>query len=255
MDTTGNYGWWLPVQASSYAQTIDTGINVIQFAMLLMFVLWGIFFTWCLFRFRARTARRAVYKEPAHWKSWIPDGLVLAFEILLIALYGIPVWSRIMQTLPNEKDANVVRVVAEQFAWNVHYPGPDGQFGNTELSLISKSNRLGLDRTDPKGKDDIVLWNQMFLPLGKPTILHLTSKDVIHSFFVPAFRMKQDMVPGLVIQRWVEPTRVGKYEIGCAQLCGLGHYKMRGDVFVQTQEEFDRWLVEKSREQREEREE
>lgn len=252
MNTDGNYGWGLPVQASTYAQSVDFGINLLQSAMILIFVFWGIFFTWCLIRFRARQTPKVVYGESAHWKSWIPDILVLTFEILLVALYGIPVWARIMQTLPEEKDANVVRVVAEQFAWNFHYPGPDGEFGRTDLSLLSNTNTVGLDRTDPNAVDDVVIWNQMFLPLDKPTILHLTSKDVIHSLFVPEFRMKQDVVPGMVIQRWVTPTKVGKYEIGCSQLCGLGHYRMRGDVFVQTEEDFTQWLIEKSKEQSEE---
>jgi cytochrome c oxidase subunit 2 len=252
MNTDGNYGWGLPVQASTYAQSIDFGINLIQAGMIIIFVIWGIFFTWCLFRFRSRSTPKAKYEESSNWKSMVPDFAIAGLEVLLIIFYGIPVWSRIMQTLPDEGEANVVRVVAEQFAWNVHYPGPDGEFGRTDLSLVSKSNTVGLDRSAPYGKDDVVLWNQLYLPMGKPSILHLSSKDVIHSFFVPSFRMKQDAVPGMVVQRWVEPTRIGKYEIGCAQLCGLGHYRMRGDVFVQPEDEFDRWLAEKSKEQSEE---
>ena len=132
--------------------------------------------------------------------------------------------------------------VAEQFGWNIQYPGPDGQFGRKSFEFIDSSNVLGLDPEDPAGKDDVVTLNQLYIPTGKPTLVYLSSKDVIHSFFIPEFRIKQDATPGMKVSMWFEPNRVGKYEIGCAQLCGIGHATMRGDVEVQTPEDFDAWL-------------
>jgi cytochrome c oxidase subunit 2 len=146
-------------------------------------------------------------------------------------------------TVPKAEESNVVEIVAEQFAWNVQYAGQDGQFGRRDPKFIDSGNVLGLDPEDPAGKDDIITINEVHVPLGKPTLLYLTSKDVIHSFFVPAFRVKTDAMPGMRIPLWFEPTRAGKYEIACSQLCGIGHSKMRGDVVVDTPEEFEAWLA------------
>jgi cytochrome c oxidase subunit 2 len=156
----------------------------------------------------------------------------------------------------------VVQVTGEQFAWNIHYPGPDGRFGRTDIKLLDlQSNPLGLDRSDPAGLDDITTVNQMYLPVNRPVIVRLRSKEVIHSFGVPEFRVKQDAVPGLTIPIWFVPTvtteemraRTGnpqfQYEIACAQLCGLGHARMRGFVTVQTAEEFQQWVQTTSQEQ------
>ena len=138
--------------------------------------------------------------------------------------------------MPPESEALVVQVTGEQFAWNVHYAGPDGVFGRTDIKLLDlQSNPLGLDRSDPAAKDDVTTLNQLYLPVNKPIIVRLRSKDVIHSFGVPEFRVKQDAIPGLTIPIWFVPTvttaemrtRTGnaefQYQIACAQLCGLGH--------------------------------
>ena len=136
-----------------------------------------------------------------------------------------------------------VRVVAEQFAWNIQYPGPDRTFGRTSAALISASNPLGIDRTDPAARDDVGLLNTLMLPLGRPVVVHLTARDVIHSFTLNEMRVKQDATPGLVVRTWFTPTVAGKWEIACSQLCGLGHYRMRGDYTVMPEEEWNRWLA------------
>jgi cytochrome c oxidase subunit 2 len=164
--------------------------------------------------------------------------------------------------MPSESEALVVQVTGEQFAWNVHYPGPDRVFGRTAVELLDlQSNPLGLDRTDPAAMDDITTVNQLYLPVNQPVIVRLRSKDVIHSFGVPEFRVKQDAVPGFTIPIWFIPTvttaemrtRTGNpefdYEIACAQLCGLGHARMRGIATVQGAEEFQKWLEDTSAEQ------
>ena len=147
-----------------------------------------------------------------------------------------------MSGLPPEHEAVVVRVVAEQFAWNIHYPGPDGVFGTTRPELVSPSNPIGLDRGSPHAADDVVTVNQLHLPVDRPVIVQLTTKDVIHSFSVPNFRVKQDAIPGLMVPVWFVPDRPGRYDLVCSQLCGLGHYRMRGTVTVETQEAFDAWI-------------
>lgn len=136
-----------------------------------------------------------------------------------------------------------MRVVAEQFAWNVHYPGADGRFGRTDIALLGPANPLGLDRTDPAAKDDIATINQLHLPVNRPVIVYLSSKDMVHSFTLPQMRVKQDATPGIAQPVWFTPTETGQWEIVCSQLCGLGHYRMRGFYTIQTQADFDAWLA------------
>lgn len=263
----GTYGWSLPLAASSYAGEIDFGIWLIHAAMLGIFVLWGAFFVYLLVKYRARpgvTAQREdhddtparisvpdslskfpfaqrLYRNKGELKSLIPDLIIMAFEVALIVFYAIPVWSKIKMEVPKVENPVRVEIVAEQFGWNVHYAGPDGKLGPRKIDLVHFSNPIGLDVKDPRSADDVVMGNEMRLPVDRTAIIDLLSKDVIHSFFVPEFRIKQDMMPGMNIPMWVTPTKTGKFEIACAQLCGFAHSLMRGDMYVQTQEEFDAW--------------
>ena len=145
---------------------------------------------------------------------------------------------------PDDSKAVHVRIVAEQFAWNVHYPGKDGIFGKTDPKLMSASNPIGLDPSDPNGADDIATINQLHIPVNMPVLAQLTSKDVIHSFTLPVMRVKQDVIPGQSIPVWFEAKETGDFEIACAQLCGLGHYRMRGFFTVDSKEKFSAWLDE-----------
>lgn len=236
------FNWGLPASASLEAPVIDFGIGVIHWAMVIMFIVWGSFMTWALIKFRARPGHRADPRDPSHATALIPDVLVVIFEVALIIGYGIPRWNEYRRHKPAEESATVIRIVAEQFAWNAHYAGPDGKFGRTAATLVTMNNPIGLDHTDPAAADDITSINEVAAPLGKTVLLYLHSKDVIHSFFVPAFRMKADTVPGLRVPLWFNPTAVGDYEIGCAQLCGIAHYAMRGDFKVLEPRAFDAWL-------------
>ena len=263
-----NYGWGLPVAASTYAGKIDFGIWLIHVAMVGIFVLWGIFFGYLLIKYRKRPGVAAeredhgetpaklsvpdsfskfpfaqlLYQNSGELKSLLPDFAVMAFEIALIVFYALPVWSSIKMKMPSEKDAVVVRVVGEQFGWDVQYPGHDGTFARSKPELVHFNNPLGIDKTDPDADDDVVVANELHLPVNRPALIKLSSKDVIHDFFIPEFRIKQDAVPGLEIPVWIEPNRIGHYELACAQLCGFGHSLMRGDVYVESQEDFDKWL-------------
>jgi cytochrome c oxidase subunit 2 len=240
-----NYSYGLPVAASTYAARVDTALYILHVGMVAIFILWTLFFAYCLIRYRRGKNPQAdpnVHK----WTiaSFLPDAAILTFELWLIFVFGLPIWSQIKEEFPPESKANVVELVAEQFAWNFHYAGPDGVFGKRDPKQISPDNLIGLDASDPAGKDDILTLNELHVPLGKPTLLYMTSKDVIHSFFVPEFRVKQDVVPGMRVPLWFEPNKTGQYEIGCAQLCGLGHYRMKGVVTVYSPEEFEAKLKE-----------
>ena len=239
----GNYGWGLPVQASDFAAPIDSGIWIIHWAMAVIFVLWSIFFVYLLVRYRQRDGHKAEREHMGLAASMAPDIIVLAFEILLVIVYAVPSWSRMKQQVPDEKGATAIEVVAEQFNWNIRYPGADGKFGRTAPEFMDFTNPLGIDPADKAGSDDVVSVNDLRLPLNERVLIRLMSKDVIHSFFIPEFRVKQDAVPGLRVPVWFTPTRAGDYEITCAQLCGVGHAIMRADVKVLDRAGFDAWLA------------
>jgi cytochrome c oxidase subunit 2 len=230
--------------------------------MLILFVGWGGFFTYCLVRYRRSRQPVANYTGVRSHASSYAEIAVAIVEAILLVGFSIPLWAARVDHMPSESEALVVEVTGEQFAWNIHYPGPDGKFGRTDLKFLDvQSNSLGLDRDDPAAKDDVTTMNQLYLPLNRPIIVKLRSKDVIHSFGVPEFRVKQDAVPGLTIPVWFIPnvttaemrTRTGnaefQYEIACAQLCGLGHAKMRGFVTVLPPDEFQKWMDERVQEQ------
>ncbi len=236
---------WLgmPVAGAAHAGEVDELMALVHWLMLVLFVGWSIFFVYVLVRFRRKAQPVASYDGlRGRWSTWLEGGVLVA-EIVLLAFFSIPVWSARVDAFPPEREATVVRVVAEQFAWNVHYPGPDGRFGRTELALLGPANPLGLDRNDPAGRDDITTLNQLFLPVNRPTIIYLSSKDVVHSFALPQMRVKQDAIPGIVQPVWFTPTETGQWEIICSQLCGLVHYRMVGSYTVQPQRQFDAWVA------------
>jgi cytochrome c oxidase subunit 2 len=255
---------WLgmPPLAATHGAQIDNMIGWIHVFMLVLFVGWGSFFIFTLIRFRQKRNPVADYTGvKSHNATYLEIGVAVVEAVLLFG-FAIPLWAARIGDIPPENESLIVQVTGEQFAWNFHYAGADRQFGRTDIKLLDlQSNPLGLDRSDPAAMDDVTTVNQMYLPVNRPIILRLRSKDVIHSFGVPEFRVKQDAVPGLTIPIWFIPdvttadmrTRLGnpefQYEIACAQLCGLGHYRMRGFVTVQTAEEFQTWLDTTSAEQ------
>jgi cytochrome c oxidase subunit 2 len=237
----------LPVQASTHAAEIDQMISLVHWLMLVLFVGWGIYFVYALFRFSKRGNPRASYEGA---KGKLSKGLevgIVVVEIVLLVFYAIPAWARRVAQFPTENEAVVVRVVAEQFAWNVHYPGRDGKFGRTDINRISADNPLGLVRSDPDAKDDITTINQLNLPVDRPILVHLSSKDVIHSFGLFEMRVKQDAIPGMSIPVWFIPNRAGEYEIACSQLCGLGHFRMRGFMTIQTAADYQNWMADQEK--------
>src|SRR3954467_9530150 len=240
----------LPVGAAGHAGEIDEMLVLVHWLMAILFVGWGAFFLYVLFRFRRAANPKASYTGA---KGKISKGLEVAVavvEVILLVFYAIPAWAKRVKAFPAENEAVVVRVVGEQFAWNVHYPGPDGKFGRTDVKLVSADNPIGLDRTDANAKDDITTINQLNLPVARPVLRHVMSKDVIHSFGLYEMRVKQDAIPGMSIPVWFIPNRVGEYEITCSQLCGLGHFRMRGFVTIQSAADYQKWYDDQEKELR-----
>jgi cytochrome c oxidase subunit 2 len=237
-----DYGYGLPVDISTYGFQIDRLINILHVFMIVLFIGWFIFFVYLLIRFRARPGQKAQH-HVTHFKlpTYLEVGVALT-EVVLLVVFSIPFWYHLKKDFPPKDKSLEIRVVAEQFAWNIHYPGKDGVFGKTDAKLMNSSNPVGLDPNDPAGKDDITTINQLHVPVGKPVIAHLTSKDVIHCFALTVMRVKQDVIPGQSIPVWFEAKKAGNFEISCAQLCGLGHYRMRGYFIVDEPAVFNAWM-------------
>src|SRR3954453_15007133 len=237
-----------PVEASTHAAEVDQMTIYVHWLMLVLFVGWGLFFIFWLFRFRKSANPQASYAGAKGKISKGTEVAVAVIEVILLVFYAIPAWAKRVKAFPSENEAVVVKVVGEQFAWNVQYPGPDGKFGRTDVKLVAADNPLGLDRTDPAAKDDVTTINQLNLPVDRPVLVHLSSKDVIHSFGLYEMRVKQDAIPGMSIPVWFIPNRAGEYEITCSHLCGLGHFRMRGFLNIQSQADFQKWFDDQEKE-------
>ncbi|CAF0689633.1 cytochrome c oxidase subunit II [Candidatus Methylacidithermus pantelleriae] len=234
----------LPPGASEHAGEIDFFLEVVHWFMLILFVFWLSLFLYCLFRFRAKAHPLPSYQGlTSGWPKWV-EAMVVGVDALLLVAFAFPLWANRAGSgsFPRASEAVRVRAVAQQFSWLFHYPGPDGKFGRTSPFLIDATNPVGLDKTDPDGADDVVSFNELHLPVGKPVILEITAKDVIHNFDVIEMRIQQDAIPGTTIPIWFKPVREGNYEIACGQLCGAGHTFMRATLKVESETSFDNWM-------------
>ncbi len=239
-------GKYLPTNAAAHGGFLDHMTNLVHWVMLILLVGWGAYFIYVLFRFRSgRNPQADPTGVKGHFATYTEVGVAVVEAVLLVA-FAVPAWAAWVAPQSDGADVVRVRVVAEQFAWNIHYPGPDGEFGVGDINLISVSNPLGLDPGDPAGKDDVTTINQLRLPVDKPVTVLLSSKDVIHSFGLPVMRVKQDAVPGMEVAVHFTPIKTNgdeRWEIACAQLCGLGHYRMRGFLTILPQGEYDEWMA------------
>jgi len=231
----------MPDNASEHGYTIDHMLEFCHWFMLALAVGWSIFFVYTLWRFRAGRSPKADYYGVRTKASTHIEFMVVLIDVLLLIGFAVPLWAKRVNHFPLG-DAITVKVVAQQFAWNFHYPGPDGVFGRQDPNLISSSNQLGLDPTDPHSQDDIVSLNEMHVPVNHNVILEITSKDVIHSVAIESMRIGQDAIPGSDIPIWFKPVKIGTYEIICAQLCGSGHSAMRGVLVVDSEADYKSWL-------------
>jgi len=250
---------YMPLQASTHAAEIDQMTILVHWLMLVLFVGWGAYFLFVLVKFRKGANPTASYTGAKGKISKGTEVAVAIVEVILLVFYAIPAWAKRVRPFPGGSEAVIVRVVGTQFAWNIQYPGADGKFGRTAGNLVTSDNPIGLDRRDPDAKDDLLEINQLTLPVNRPVLVHLSSMDVIHSFGLYEMRIKQDAVPGLDIPVWFVPNvtteemrqKLGKpdfeYEIACSQLCGLGHFRMRGFVNVKTDAEYRSWQADEAK--------
>ena len=230
--------WWLPPLASAEGEGVDFSLNVLLAVTGVVFVVVQLLLVIFALRFADRGEGRARFwhDNPRLEAGWT---VVTALVLTTLTVWDGILWVRMHSPAP--ADALVVEVWAEQFGWRYRYPGPDGRFGRTDPRLIAAGNPLGLDPTDPAAQDDIVT-QELHLVEGRPARVRLHAKDVIHSFFLPELRFKQDAVPGRVIERHFTPTRAGRYTVACAELCGVGHFVMSSALVVEPQQAFDAWL-------------
>ena len=238
--------WWLPVGASASAAAIDHQFVVTFILMGIVFVAAQISLGYLVWKFRDRGAAssKVIYSH-GNLKLELIWTVLTAVLFVGLNLMSSSIWAS-ERFRPAVSNAVRVEVTGMQFAWYFRYPGPDGKFGGTKPELIDASaggeGALGLDAKDPASKDDVVT-GTMVIPVNREIEVILRAQDVIHSFFIPSLRFKQDAVPGLAIHMHFTATQTGDYEIACAELCGLGHYKMHGIVKVVSPEEFDKWMA------------
>jgi cytochrome c oxidase subunit II len=237
--------WWLPRNVNMFGHDVDFLFYIILFLTGVAFI--GVFFAMILFliKYRYRPGVPAIHTHGNNalevvWTT-IP-----AFIFLALAIYGNEQWSKMRRQTPPANSLPVA-VVGEQFGWNVRYPGPDGKLGKMVAAKISKENPFGIDLADPAGLDDFTTYNELVFPVGRPVRLYLGSKDVIHAFYVPEFRLYQDMVPGRVYDFvWLKAEATGNFQLACNQLCGQGHYKMFGKLSVVPELDYETWAKSKT---------
>lgn len=231
--------WWLTPLASNWG-SIDAALNVTMWVCGLVFIALNVFLALSLFRYRHRDGHKAHY-DPESVTLERRLTIWTAIGIAALLAPGLIAWKKFV-TVP--KDALIVEAVGQQWQWTFRFPGKDGVLGTASPRLITADNPFGLNRDDPFGRDDILVdGSEVHLPLGRPIKVVLRSKDVLHDYFVPQIRARMDMVPGTVTYFWFTPTRTGRFEILCAELCGIGHYQMRGSMVIDKEPAFRAWLA------------
>jgi cytochrome c oxidase subunit 2 len=237
----------MPPDASGQGAGVDQLIFYVHILMGLLFVGWIGYFFYVVMRFHKSNNPKADYVGVKSHASTYLEGIVAAFEAVLLIGFAIPVWSGAVDKFPSEKDSTVIKVIAQQFTWNGWYPGPHGKFCTNDEKFITGDNPFGLDKKDPSFKENFFVNKDLVVPVDKPVIAFISSMDVIHCFACKPMRVTQDAIPGMVFPAHFTPKKLGIYWINCAQLCGMGHYTMRGSIKVVTQPEYDKWVAEKSK--------
>ncbi len=232
---------WYLTELASHWSTVDFTIDVTFWVTGIVFVLVNLFMAYAIIRYRYNAKKRSEYKpEDKKLEGWLVGITSLGVAAMLAP--GLFVWADFVD-VPEE--AHVVEAVGQQWHWSFRFPGEDGKFGAIESRYVSDENPFGMDPDDPHGQDDKLIANPtVHVPVDKPVRFNLRSKDVLHNLTVAQFRVKMDLVPGLVSHMWLTPTRVGEFEILCEELCGVAHFAMRGMVVVDEQADFDAWLAE-----------
>jgi cytochrome c oxidase subunit 2 len=232
--------WWFTPLASNWG-TIDDTLIITFVITGIVFCIIVLFMAYAVYRYRHRDGTRAAYEpESRKLELWLTGLTSVGIAAMLAP--GLVVWDDFVRPPP---DAYEVEVLGQQWSWAFRFPGEDGVLGAADSRRIDVENPFGIDPEDPRGQDDVLVeGGELRLPVGRPVKMLLRSVDVLHDFYVPQFRAKMDLVPGMVTYFWFTPTRTGDFEILCAELCGLGHSAMRGIVVVVEEEEHGPWLSE-----------
>lgn len=245
----------LSENGAQHGLMLDHMLGVVHGFMAVLFVGWTAFFLYVLFRFhRKRNPKADYHGNTSHFSTHAEIAVVIVEAILLLGL-AFPLWGKQVRKFPTpEENPLVVRVVGEQFSWTVHYPGADGEFGDRSPDLVSASNPLGIDWNAANAKDDVWTKNDLHVQVGRPVVIYVTSKDVIHNFSIYTMRIAQDAIPGSEIPMWFTPIKTspedpGYWEVICAQLCGANHYAMRAFLYSHTQPDFEKWYAEADKNQ------
>lgn len=237
----------LPQRASEGAKLVDDLMVYLHWLMLILFVGWSLYFLYVLWRFSVRRNTKADHEGSTSKIPKYTEIAVVVAEAFLLIGVAIPIWAKTVDNFPKPENSTVIQVMAQQYAWNARYPGADGKFGRQDMKLITDQNVFGVDPADANGTDDIQVFNEIHVPINKPVLIYLSSKDVIHSMKLVAMRVTQDAIPGLRIPFTFTPNKEGKFQIVCAQLCGPAHAAMAGGfVIVDSPENYDKWLKSKS---------
>jgi len=231
--------WWFTPIASNWSMMDDT-VKLTFIVTGIVFVAVNLFMAYAIVKFRHRKDQKALYKPEDNKLEWILT-IATTLGVALLLTPGLFVWAKFV-TVPSE--ATEVEVVGQQWNWSYRLPGKDGALGHSDAALITPANPFGVDPNDPKGQDDVLISSpELHLPVGKPVKILLRSRDVSHQFAVPQFRVKMDMVPGMVTYFWFTPTRTGAFNVLCEQLCGVAHFAMRGRVVVDDEPTYQAWLA------------
>ncbi len=230
--------WYLTPIASNWT-AIDDTISLTFWVTGCVFIAVNLFLAYVIIRYRARQGGKAAY-EPENKRLEIILTAVTTLGVAAMLAPGLMVWDEVINV---PEDAHVVEAIGQQWQWTFRLPGDDGQLGTVDARLITPANPFGINPADPNGQDDVLVdSNELHLPIDQPVKVLLRSKDVLHNFAVPQFRVKMDLVPGTTTYLWFTPTREGSFEILCEELCGLAHFTMRGRVLVDSEADYQQWL-------------
>lgn len=230
--------WWFTPLASNWSM-VDSTVITTFWVTGVVFVAVNLFLAYAVIRYRHRKGNKAHYEpESKKLETWLT--IITTVGVVAMLAPGLFVWGEFV-TVPD--DAAEFEAVGQQWQWSFRFPGEDGIWGKTDSKFVDVDNPFGMDPDDPQGQDDVLVSsNEVHLPVNQPMKALLRSKDVLHNFAVPQFRVKMDLVPGMVSHLWFTPTRTGTFEILCEELCGIAHFAMRGRVVVDEEPAFQKWL-------------
>jgi cytochrome c oxidase subunit 2 len=231
--------WYLTPIASNW-DFIDDTLTITFIVCGFVFVVINLFMAYCVYRYRYRKDRRAAYEPENKRLEWWLTAFTTVGVVAMLAP-GLFVWAKYVEV---PEDAHFVEAVGKQWSWSYRYPGADGVLGTVDTRHVDAQNPFGMNPDDPNGQDDVLVsGSEIHLPLGRPVKMLLRSKDVLHDFYVPQIRAKMDLVPGMITYFWFTPTRAGRYDVLCAELCGSGHYNMRSFMVLEEEADFNAWLA------------